>query len=216
MRDAIEDLYRAYASVPLDRNVAFCDHCVTAEEVAALHALPLREIPARKIGRLIFKGTSTWGDERYFRHFIPRMLELTVAGELSDFSVDFFLPRKLAGCLAAGPADERAAVDRFFTAWWADTLARYPAPVSAETVYKMITEAGWPGAPLLAAWPTAEPRHLALFVAVHAYDHPPAEIAEWLGSGVPTALLTAVGNSTDDLELLEEVSEALEILGNNY
>jgi hypothetical protein len=211
VRDAIEDLYRAYAPVPLDPDVAFCDHCVTAEEVAALHAVPLREASAQQIGRLVFKGLNTWGDERYFRHFIPRMLELTVAGELS-----LFLPRKLAACLATGPAGERAAVDRFFTAWWADTLARYPAPVSAETVYAMITGAGWPGAPLLAAWPAAEPRHLALFVALHAYDHPPAEIAEWLGSGVPTALLTAVGNSTDDLELLEDVSLALEILANNY
>ena len=216
MRDAIDDLYRAYAPVPLDPDVDFCAHCVTSEQVAALHAAPLREIPAKTIGRLLAKGITTWGDERYFRHFIPRLLELTVAGELNAFSVEVYLPRKLAGCLAAGPADEQAAVDRFLAAWWTDTLARYPTPVDAATVHKMITTTGRPGTPLLAAWPGAQPWHLAMFVAEHAQGDPPAEIAAWLGGGVPAALLTAAGNTTDDLELLEQISWALELVAHNY
>jgi hypothetical protein len=216
VREAIDDLYRAYAPVRLDPGVEFCDHCVSREQVEALHAYPLREIPAATIAKLLTKGLSTWGTEAYFRHFIPRMLELTAEGELSVHSVETYLPGKLVRSLAAGNDDERATVGRFLTAWWADTLARHPAPLDAATVYEMITLAGWPGAPLLAEWPGAQPWHLAMFVAEHAQDDPPPEVAAWLGGGVPAALLTAAGNTTDDLELLEQVSWALELLGRDY
>jgi hypothetical protein len=216
VRDTIEDLYRAYAPVPLDPGVGYCDHCVAPEQVAALHAEPLRKIRAETIAKLLAKGVSTWGDERYFRHFLPRLLELTASGDLAVYSVETYLPSKLARCLAAGTPDERAAVDRFLNTWWADTLARYPAPVEAATVYKMITAAGWPGTPLLEAWPGAQPWHLAVFVADQAFGHPPPEIEDWLRGGVPAALLTAAGNDTDDLELLEQISWALELLAHNY
>jgi hypothetical protein len=216
MRDEIEQVYRAYAPVPLDPDVAYCDHCVSADQVAELHSYPLREIPAKTIGKLLAKGLSTWGEEPYFRHFLPRLLELTVAGDLSDVAVETYLPSKLARCLASGTPEERAAVDRLLTAWWLDTLARYPAPQDAQTVYEMITEVGRPGEPLLAAFPGAQAGHLAQFVADAASDNPPPELAAWLGSGVPTALLTAAGNTTDDLELLEQISWALELLTHNY
>ena len=216
MRDAIENLYHAYASVPLDPDVGYCDHCVSPEQVAALHAYPLREIPAAALGRLLGKGISTWGSEPYFRHFVPRLLELTVSGELNDFSVESFLPWRLTRCLETGTVEERAAVDRFLAAWWADILARYPAPVDARTGYEMITGVGLPGEPLLAAWPDAEPAHLAMFVADYAQGDPPPEIRGWLRGGVPAARLTAAGNTTGDLELREQISWALELVAQNY
>jgi hypothetical protein len=216
VREVIEELYTAYAPVPLDPDVGYCDHCVSPAQVAALHAYPVREIPAEVIAQLLAKGVSTWGDERYFRHFVPRLLELTALGELTVFSVDTYLPGKLAACLRAGTADERAAVDRFLTAWWADTLARYPTSPDAETVYAMVTALGRSGGPLLEAWPQAHPWQLAVFVAGSAMGDPPPEIAGWLRGGVPAALLTAAGNSTNDLELLEQLDWALELLRHDY
>jgi hypothetical protein len=213
MRDAIEQLYRAYATVPLDPDVAYCDHCVAEKQVTELHSYPLREIPAETIGRLATKGISTWGDEAYFRHFVPRLLELTAAGELADFSVESFLPSRMRSALAAGTPEEHAAVDEFLTAWWADTLARYPARPEALTVYEMITAFGWPGAPLLEGLADARPGHLADFVADTAVQSPPPpEIDAWLRSGVPAALLAAAGTATDD----EQLSWALELLRHNY
>ena len=88
--------------------------------------------------------------------------------------------------------------------------------MDASTVYELITATGWPAAPLLGAWPGAEPWQLAMFVADHAQGDPPAEIAGWLRGGVPAALLTAAGNTTDDLELLDQISWALELLAHNY
>jgi hypothetical protein len=216
VRDVIEDLYTAYAPVPLDPGVDHCDHCVSAEQVAALHAYPLREIPAEVMRKLLAKGITTWGDERYFRHFVPRLLELIVAGELNDSAYEVYLPGKLTRCLATGSDEERAAVDRFLTAWWTDTLTRRPAPTDAGSLYEIITALGRPGAPLLEAWPRAHPWHLATFVAESAMGDPPPEVAGWLRGGVPAALLTAAGNTTDDLELVEQLSWALELLQRNY
>jgi len=62
----------------------------------------------------------------------------------------------------------------------------------------------------------AEPARLALFVADYAQGDPPPEIRGWLRGGVPAALLTAAGNTTDDLELLEQISWALELVARNY
>jgi hypothetical protein len=216
VQDEINQMYRAYAPVPLNPDVEYCAHCVSAEQVAELHSYPLREVPAGTIAKLLTKGLSTWGDEAYFRHFVPRLLELTVAGDLSDFSVETYLPNRLARCLTAGTPEEREAVDRFLTAWWSDTLARSPAALDAYTVYEMITALGRAGEPLLAAFPEARPEHLAMFVTENAYGDPPPEVVAWLRSGIPTALLTAAGNTTDDLELLEQLSWALELLPHNY
>jgi hypothetical protein len=216
VHDSVNELYRAYALVPLNPDVDFCHHCVSPEQVAALHSYPLREIPADTIRRLLTKGLSTWGDESYFRHFLPRLLELTAAGALNDSSVGTYLPWRLSRCLEAGTAEERIALERFLNAWWTDTLSRYPAPLDALAVYEMITAAGQPGAPLLAALPEAAPGHVASFVADSAIGDPPPEIAGWLRSDVPAALLTAAGNTTDDLELLAHIGWALELLGHNY
>ena len=216
MQEVIDALYRVFAAVPPDPGVGCCSHCVSEGEVAALHSYPLREFPAEPIHKLLAKGVSTWGDEAYFRHFLPRLLELAVSGELDFFLVEIYLPSKLVLCLAAGTPEEHAAVGRFLNAWWADTLTHYPRPANPEALYKLMTWAGWPGAPLLDMWPQAHPWQLARFVADQAFDHPPDPIARWLGSGVPATLLTAVGNATDDPELLDLISWALELLEHNY
>jgi hypothetical protein len=214
VRDAIEQLYQAYAPVPLNPDVGYCGHCISPAEVTALHSYPVREIPVRTIGRLLTKGISTWGDEDYFRHFVPRLLELTAAGELADYSVSSYLPSKMRLALTAGTPGERDAVGQFLAAWWTDTLARDPAEASAQNVFEMTTAFGWPGAPLLSILENAPLGHLVDFVSLTAVESPPPpEVETWLRSGVPAALLTAAGTATDDEE---QLSWALEVLRHNY
>lgn len=109
MRTEIEDLYRAYAHHRLIPDVEYCDHCVLPEEVAALHAVPLRDAPAELMGSLLMSH-STWGDRdyRYFRHFLPRMLELVAAGELTDHSFPVFLTTPLTHIRQVADPGERA------------------------------------------------------------------------------------------------------------
>jgi hypothetical protein len=99
---------------PVDR----CDHCVSEAEAIALRTVDREAAPAGLMDRYGFKAMTTWGDEREFRWFLPRLLELLGddPGGNADASV-------LAGKLeyagwSAWPAAERDAVRRVFVALW--------------------------------------------------------------------------------------------------
>ena len=207
-----EELYGVYAAVPLDPGVDYCDHCVTEAEVRALHTTPLRELTAGQLGPLLFSSTTTWGDIAYFRYFLPRLLELTAAGAMNDWSYPSFLPRRLLLSCEHDTPEQAAAIDRFFAGWWSRTLATWPPACDATEVYDTLTEAGVPPARLLDAWRSAPPvsgaRHLAAFAQMTlTISGTGAELREWLLGPVPQDVLTAVGE-TDD-EVLEEVTDAL-------
>jgi len=209
---AVDGLYAAYATVALNRDVDFCDHCVTEAEVRALHSTPLRELTAEHLGPLLFSSTTTWGDIAYFRHFLPRMLELTATGAMNDWSYPSFLPRRLLLSREHDTPEQAAAIDRFHTEWWSRTLATWPPACDAAEVYDTLTEAGVPAPRLLDAWPSAPvpsgTRHLAAFAeAKLTTAGTDAELRDWLLGPAPEELLTAVGDADD--EVLEEVTDAL-------
>ena len=207
-----EELYSVYAAVPLDPDVDYCDHCVTEAEVRALHTTPPRELTAGQLGPLLFSSTTTWGDIAYFRHFLPRLLELTAAGAMNDWSYPSFLPRRLLLSREHDSPEQAAAIDRFFAGWWAQTLAVWPPACEAAEVYDTLVEVGVAPARLLGAWPAAPPRsgarHLAAFAELKLTVHRTgAELREWLLGPVPQDVLTAVGQAGD--EVLQEVTDAL-------
>jgi hypothetical protein len=130
--DAIEDLYRAFASYRLGPHVEGCPHCVTAADHARIYSRPLRSLTADDLDRYAFKAMTTWGDERDFRHFLPRILELMVSGDRA-WSVD---PEIVLGKLAdAGwrtwPEREQTALRSFLRLRWSaglshDAINAYP------------------------------------------------------------------------------------------
>lgn len=195
-----EELYGVYATVPLDPGVDFCDHCVTEAEVRALHTTPLRELTPEHLGPLLFSSTTTWGDIAYFRHFLPRLLELTAAGAMNDWSYPSFLPRRLLLSREHDTPGQTVAIDRFLTGWWARTLATWPPACEAAEVYDTLAEIGVSPARLLAAWPPAPvvsgARHLAAFAELKlTASGTEAELREWLLGPVPEALLAAAGDT---------------------
>src|SRR5438270_7631594 len=78
---AIQDLYRVFAAYPADPTMGYCDHCITAEEVARLFEVPLSDLTARALSRYTGKAMTTWGEMADFKHFLPRVLELAAADE---------------------------------------------------------------------------------------------------------------------------------------
>jgi hypothetical protein len=80
--NAIEDLYRVFAGCRLDPHVEGCPHCVSDRDHARIHSRPLRSLSGDDLGRYAFKAMTTWGNERDFRHFLPRILELLVSNDL--------------------------------------------------------------------------------------------------------------------------------------
>ena len=127
LRQAIEGLYVAFAGYPLrDWTEPCLDCCATVESEWALHAVPLRELAAETIGECGLYAMTTWGDEREFKHLLPRLLEVLVTtGFPSPWMIDVepvFGAFTAAGWLS-WPAAERAAVERFFLATWVAVLS---------------------------------------------------------------------------------------------
>ena len=209
---AAEELYRAYAAVPLDPHVDYCDHCVTEAEVRALHATALRDLTAEQLGPFLFSSTTTWGDIAYFRHFLPRLLELTAAADLNDWSYPSFLPRRLVLSREHDTPEQAEAVGRFLTEWWTQTLATWPPRCDATEVYDTLVEVGVDPSRLFDAWPAAPAlsgaRHLAAFAHFHlTVPGAGLELREWLLGPVPETLLSAPAGA--DEETLEELTDAL-------
>ncbi|MEU5235042.1 hypothetical protein AB0G82_38305 [Streptomyces anulatus] len=107
----IERLYEVFAT-PRPSVVDFCDHCVTAEDVAPFTTVPLRELTSGQVGRFWLKS-GTIGDENLVRYLLPRVMELIAAGELE---ADFFWLRLVAEAYAKGDPREQAAVREYFLA----------------------------------------------------------------------------------------------------
>lgn len=79
---ALENLYAVFASYRASA-VAGCPCCVTEEERKRLHARRLRELSATDLDAFAFSALNTWGTLTDLKHFLPRILELYAARELS-------------------------------------------------------------------------------------------------------------------------------------
>jgi hypothetical protein len=188
---AVESLYQVFGRYPLPARIDYCDHCVTPDQAAALHRVPLRELSGDQLGTYAWKSFSTWGDLPDFKHFLPRLLELLTAGQLDD---PWIVLHKIGLRWQEWPADERAAVEAHLRAWWRGTLTRFPAPFDAATMLMAIGATELDIDPFLADWETASTesaaRHLAEYVR-QGDPAPGATFERWLAGPAPTRMLEA-------------------------
>ena len=193
---AIENLYRAFARYPVIKDVSYCrDHCVTADEVAALHRTPLREINYEQMYALV-ANIGTWGDDIYFYHFAARYLEIASrpSGRWMPMSA------RMQSIWADGPADVQPAMEEFMHAWWRHSLS---SPISdsrwaARDLLVVIGDNARAADSYLAEWPTGTYAdvHLADMVLDPPLGHTPGDrfghdLDAWLFGPVPLARLNA-------------------------
>jgi len=84
MHEAIEQLYSVFAPCHLGNDFAGCPCCVTPRQSAALAAKPLRQLTTKDLEHYATKAITTWGNVRHFKHFLPRLLELSSEQESGD------------------------------------------------------------------------------------------------------------------------------------
>ncbi len=224
---AVEGLYAAFGHVRRPSRVAGCPHCVAPDEDRTLLDRPLRSLTHRDLARYAVKALSTWGGAEEFRYFVPRLLELA---DVLDLPPVLFGKFRDAGWLG-WPADERAAVEAFLAAWWADTLDRFPAEPDAAEILCCVGRAGADPWPYLERWGeltgVAAVRHLHAFVlygvewtrgprlADAFWDRGSAahvRVVEWLTGGRAAAAVEAAfaaETREDVLELLDQIHPAL-------
>jgi hypothetical protein len=191
LSDAVEELYRAFRDVPLDSDVSYCDHCLGPEDVEELRVTPLRSLGTEAIHRVLY-NPGTLGDITYYRHFLPRALELaTTGGDIWPTDLNGLRP----ALGESGPA-QRAAVLAFLRTWWDDTLSRWPSPTRAEDVLDLADDCDPPLRAYLDVWAAhgtpAAAHHLADHLRYLVSGPSTAEIDAWLASGDASALIRGV------------------------
>ncbi|MDI1443531.1 hypothetical protein [Polyangium sp. 6x1] len=124
---ALEALYRTFARYPLRARIVGCPHCVGQKDDAPLHRAPLRALRAADLGSYAFKAMTTWGDVDDYRHFLPRILDLSLDRPPEPGLEPAQIADKLryAGW-STWPEDEQKAITEFVMATFQAALAWHP------------------------------------------------------------------------------------------
>ncbi|MGE0327395.1 MAG: hypothetical protein AB7K71_41300 [Polyangiaceae bacterium] len=118
---AVERLYAEFARYALRKHVEGCPCCVEQAGQPVLQRVPLRKLSGDQLGLFAFKAMTTWGDVEDYKHFLPRILELSSSGEGESWpGFEWWL---IAGKLKyakfeSWPAQERGAVQWFARCLW--------------------------------------------------------------------------------------------------
>lgn len=170
---AIDHLYAVFACY---RRPTRLEASPTRDPEAILRDLsstPLRELPPQKVGPYAGHAMTTVGSEGEYRHFLPRIIELSVTTQ-SWMGLE---PEQIAGKLNYGhwktwAEDAQAAVLRAFAAAWYETRAKEPDMGDASSQLCALAILGIDIAPLLMAWTSpgsaAEVRQMAAHIQAAA------------------------------------------------
>jgi len=173
LKAAVEGLYQAFERYPLRPSTEPCLHCHGAAEERVLHEHLLRDLTANQLNGFASEALTVWGDVVDFKHFLPRIMEITV----TETGFHWPFTESLFGRLAYAnwrewPDDEHRAVERFLHVFWRVGLSGYPAADDIGSVLTSIAVTDVELEPFLASWlemPGEAPlRHLAEFAEMHA------------------------------------------------
>jgi hypothetical protein len=126
LQASIHQLYEVFSRYPLAEKMDVCPcGCNRAARVDDLYAKPLRELERDRLDYYAFCALTTMGNETDFKHFLPRILELSVA-VLHDLRLytDFEVVTGKLSYTRWGrwPEPERLAIQSFFQTLWRDVL----------------------------------------------------------------------------------------------
>ena len=208
-------LYRICARYPLNPDMSYCRHCVGEDEIRVLCEIPLEDLSAEQLRRFAWKAGGTWGDDRDWLHFVPRILELFALGALDDPTLLGKTLGRLKTAAAGWPAEDRAVVESYPFALWQDFLATWPTAMAADDMVEALNESAEDLQPYLDIWSAAPvataARHLASFVAcyvVPVHDEY-GRIEAWMAGDTPLRLLDAARAATAEANLVAELDSAI-------
>ena len=123
MNDATDNLYATFAHCRIGDDFIECDCCVGPEHSAKLGVPPLRDLSYDDLERYSRKAISTWGNVRHFKHFLPRLLELTIEHRDDFFDLAVVFGKLKYAQFDTWPQREQGAVNGFFDEYWKYQLA---------------------------------------------------------------------------------------------
>ena len=218
MDDAINNLYSTFAHYRMGDDFTGCDCCVGPEHSARLAGPSLRELTYDDLERYSSKAMSTWGNVRHFKHFLPRLLELTIEHRDDFLDLAVVFGKLKHAQIDSWPQPERDAVNRFFAEYWDYQLADPIVSAfedSIDTVLCAISNALPSVQRFLDAWIATRTgnakRHLAAFILNNddtllkkgrlsnafwdASGQPHSEVVIWLQSDAVHGYLDGTGDT---------------------
>lgn len=163
--EAIEHLYCVFDRYRTRSSMPHCEHCVWDEDIRLLTTPPLREVAKEALSKFASKAMTTWGEVGDFKHYLPRICELLLAGGEDMYGEEITLGKLTYGNWRTWPAVEQEAVEQFLQAWWSRELTVYPAPTWIESCLCGTAQAVDDLTPFLQEWQRrdcpAAARHLA-------------------------------------------------------
>ncbi|WP_369184603.1 hypothetical protein [Streptomyces sp. Y1] len=212
LAELVQGLPAAFAAAPWPGRIDAC--CCREAVVGALLRVPRERLGPDELGVYGASVLNTMGAPADLRYFAPRLLQLSLSGELAYPELELIC-HKLA---RAGWRDwpEAAYLRRLFDALWAEVLASADERRDADAVLCALAAAEGCVDRRLAAWerlesPSAVARLYGLVTATgleprngYWWKDGPAyrAFAAWLrGDGLRAAVAEAVGRTDDELAL---------------
>ena len=136
LREVVERAYSTFARYKKvsDFVGCACGTCVSAEENAAIHAKPLRDLAPSDLSPLM---SSAWVDTDDLKHFLPRLLDWVASGQPPDgYKADRHAALATLTHYGEGwtrwPQDEQRVIREFVKAWWMAVLQREIEPAQGD------------------------------------------------------------------------------------
>ena len=117
IKQAIQHLYDTFSIYPLNKGISYCTCCIRPNDIKELQSKPLRALNDEDLTRYAHKCMTTWGSVNDFKHYVPRLFELTVSpNSLIDL-------HDLIGKLSYAdwkhwPDREQESIKKFIEAFW--------------------------------------------------------------------------------------------------
>jgi hypothetical protein len=168
LRVAIERLYAAFAVYPLRDDTNACACCHSKEDEKRLHRKQLREIGSAELQQYANDALLAWGDVSDFKHFLPRIFELTVAHGAEFLDPQAVFKKLYHGEWRYWPETEQRAVEHFFDVLWNCALESQPQEATGEEIEDWlcgIAQAVSRLSPFLNRWLTTETENARLNLA---------------------------------------------------
>jgi hypothetical protein len=218
LQTTIDNLYTVFAPYrSLSSRFGDCDW-LPESAVTVLRRKSLRELIPSDLDVYV---NHLWmcGDENDFMHFLPRLAELFIAGELV-ITAEMFFPNLRYDKWAE---NERKAVDTFLRESWLALLGAFPFPFEPDEFLCGLAQVMTDLTPLLVVWDQQETlsslRQLCLFIQHATYcsewgQHPrqKQQVIDWLFRPQTMERLNQAASAYQNQPFYVEFLEAAETL----
>jgi hypothetical protein len=141
LRFYINQLYEVFSVYKNWNRENICSDCLTQDDLEVLASKNLEDLSEIDLQEFARSVLLTVGNRDDFRHFLPRMFELsTLVAEPSAWPYSDLVGRLEFAEWRSWPKKEQEAIEKFLRAWWEATISSYPSQVAVSTILRALAE----------------------------------------------------------------------------